>query len=343
MYDLIVIGAGPGGIALAAEASVCGFGAGKTVVLEKAANHNWAIRQFYPEQKLTTANYKGFAAHCEGLLCITDMTKSETLDFFDRIIDTYGLRIDYQTEVFGARRIPDGAGSRFEVQTSRGLYVSKVLAVAIGVLGRPNKPKEYSLPSSLKERLLFDITSRRIESEDVLVVGGGDSAAEYVEYLRQGNNRVTLSYRKSEFTRLNARNRGVLAGMEQGNEVKILRNSNISAVKDEDGRPRVTFKEADLPERVFDRVVFALGGSTPVNFLRTLGISFSEEGASFDASGETNIPGLFVLGDLVVGQHGGSIITAFNSAVHAMRRICEAHLPCSGGRPGGPLSMETRR
>jgi thioredoxin reductase (NADPH) len=152
-----------------------------------------------------------------------------------------------------------------------------------------------------------------------------------------------LSYRKSEFTRLNARNRGVLAGMEQGNEVKILRNSNISAVKDEDGRPRVTFKEADLPERVFDRVVFALGGSTPVNFLRTLGISFSEEGASFDASGETNIPGLFVLGDLVVGQHGGSIITAFNSAVHAMRRICEAHLPCSGGRPGGPLSMETRR
>jgi cation diffusion facilitator CzcD-associated flavoprotein CzcO len=53
MYDLIVIGAGPGGIALAAEAQASGVDPAGTLILEKAATHNRAIRQWYPEQKLT--------------------------------------------------------------------------------------------------------------------------------------------------------------------------------------------------------------------------------------------------------------------------------------------------
>ena len=69
MHDLIIVGAGPGGIALAAEASASGIDPSQILILEKGPTHNSAIRQFYPEQKLTTANYKGFAARCEGLLC----------------------------------------------------------------------------------------------------------------------------------------------------------------------------------------------------------------------------------------------------------------------------------
>jgi flavin-dependent dehydrogenase len=75
MYDLIIIGAGPGGIALAAEAYSLGIEPSQILVLEKGATHNSAIRQLYSEQKLTTANYKGFGARCEGLLCVGDMTK----------------------------------------------------------------------------------------------------------------------------------------------------------------------------------------------------------------------------------------------------------------------------
>ena len=70
MHDLIIIGAGPGGIALAAEAFASGIDPSQIVILEKGPTHNSAIRQLYPEKKLTTANYKGFAARCEGLLCV---------------------------------------------------------------------------------------------------------------------------------------------------------------------------------------------------------------------------------------------------------------------------------
>jgi cation diffusion facilitator CzcD-associated flavoprotein CzcO len=54
MFDLIIIGAGPGGIALAAEASASGINQSQILVLEKGITHNSAIRQLYPDQKLTT-------------------------------------------------------------------------------------------------------------------------------------------------------------------------------------------------------------------------------------------------------------------------------------------------
>lgn len=326
--ELIIVGAGPGGIALAAEAQAYGVDPGRTLILEKGSVHNDAIRKFYPEQKLTTANYKGFAARCEGLLCITDMTKTETIDYFDRIIDTYRLGVRYNSEVFAMRRIHSEFGPLFSVESASGTYESRLLAVAIGILSRPNKPKEYSLPSSLKERLLFDITSHHIENEDVLVVGGGDAAAEYVEFLHAQRNRVTLSYRRSEFSRLNERNHATLLAMEQRGDVTILRKSNIDRLIDDAGRPRVVFKEKEHSSRSYDRVFYALGGTAPSNLLRMLGVDFDDERPIFDASGETNVPGLFLIGDLVVGRSGGSIILAFNSATRAMRRICETYLTC---------------
>jgi len=327
MHDLIIIGAGPGGIALAAEAFASGIDPSQILILEKGPTHNSAIRQLYPEKKLTTANYKGFAARCEGLLCVRDMNKPETLQFFDKIISDYHVNIEFNAEVFGMRR-PDEGSARFRVESSRGVYESKVLACAIGIFGRPNKPKEYRLPPTLRERLLFDMTSQEIQSESVLVVGGGDTAAEYVQYLRQQDNRVTLSYRKADFTRLNQQNRDALLTMEQRGEVEILRSSNIKGVDDEAGRPRLIFAEPEHAARLFDRVIFALGGTTPTNFLHTLGIAFNEDGPVFDEAGATNVPGLYLIGDLVVGKKGGSIITAFNSAVRAMKRICIHDLRC---------------
>jgi thioredoxin reductase (NADPH) len=75
--------------------------------------------------------------------------------------------------------------------------------------------------------------------------------------------------------------------------------------------------------------VYVLGGTTPTNFLRALGIGFGEDGPVFDATGETNVPGLFLIGDLTVSKTGGSLITAFNSSARAILCICENHLSCA--------------
>jgi thioredoxin reductase (NADPH) len=171
------------------------------------------------------------------------MTKPETLQFFDKIINDYHVNIVYNAEVYGMRSLEGKGEARFQVESSQSVYESKVLACAIGIFGRPNKPKDYRLPPTLKERLLFDMTSQQIQNEAVLVVGGGDTAAEYVQYLRQQDNRVTLSYRRADFTRLNQQNHDALFAMEQRGEVEILRDSNITEIEDEAGRPRISFAE----------------------------------------------------------------------------------------------------
>ena len=126
------------------------------------------------------------------------------------------------------------------------------------------------------------MTSQQIQTAAVLVVGGGDTAAEYVQYLPQQDNRITLSYRKADFTRLNQQNHDAPLEMEQRGEVEILRNSNIKEIEDEAGRPRIRFAEPEHAARTLDRVIFALGGTTPTNFLHTLGITFNGDGPVFD-------------------------------------------------------------
>ena len=56
----------------------------------------------------------------------------------------------------------------------------------------------------------------------------------------------------------------------------------------------------------------------------------------FDAMG---IIGLYLIGDLVVGKKGGSIITAFNSSVRAMMSICSSYLPCKSNPSRNPAEV----
>jgi thioredoxin reductase (NADPH) len=318
MYELIIIGAGPAGISMAAEARAIGISSKQILILEKGQAHSWAIRKFYPAAKPVLANYKGIEAVCTGVMCISDMTKEETLTYLDRTIEQYELKVNYDEAVQAIRPTADG---NFIVETSANAYETRRCVIAIGILDKPNKP-DYPIPGTLQRRVHFDITSVELEDEDCLVVGGGDTAAEYCQYLAQHGNRVTLSYRQTEFARLNRVNRESLMALEARGQVKIVRGSNISTVEASEGRPRVVFREAEFPARVFDHIIYALGGTTPVNFLKAVGIDFEGEMPVIKQGYETSIPGLYLIGDLSAGKKGGSINLAFNMAADAMRHIC---------------------
>ena len=96
----------------------------------------------------------------------------------------------------------------------------------------------------------------------------------------------------------------------------------------------VCFREAALSPLQVDRVVYALGGTTPENFLKSVGIEFDGPHPRLTESFATSVPGLFLAGDLTAGKRGGSIILAFNTAAAATRQICEDHGICAV-RPKG--------
>ena len=97
-------------------------------------------------------------------------------------------------------------------------------------------------------------------------------------------------------------------------------------------RPLFAEPSPDVPPQ-FHRVVYALGGTTPESFLKSAGIEFEGPEPRLTESFGTNVPGLFLAGDLTAGRRGGSIILAFNTAASAMRRICRDHGICAIGVP----------
>lgn len=329
LLDLVVVGAGPAGIALGAEAVAAGVPREKVLILEKGEAHSFTIRKFYPDQKLVTANYKGFAAVCTGVLCIPDLSKGETLSYLDRAIRDFELVVRYGEPV-GAIRPREG---HYLVETPVATYRTRTCAIAIGILGRPQKP-DWSVPSALKALVTFDVTSVSLRAKDVLVVGGGDSASEYVQYLVQEGNRVALSYRGTEFHRMNEINRQSLEALELEGRALVLRGSNVAKVEADGGRVRVHFREEGHEPLAVDHVVCALGGTTPENFLKTIGIDFDGAAPVLKEGYETSLPGLFLVGDLTAGKTGGSIISAFNSANEAMRALVVRLL----GADGSPAS-----
>lgn len=322
MYKIIIIGAGPAGISMAVEASVAGFPQDKILVIEKAHEHSFSIRRYYPDNKLVTANYKGFEAVCTGTLCIPDLSKDETISFLDQAIRDFNIHVRYNETVWKIEHHKHE--HYFTIETDKGVYQTRTIAIAIGILGKPNKP-EYKLPLKLKDKLLFDITGTKITGSRVLVVGGGDTASEYCQYLVQQNNRVSLSYRRNKFGRMNHINKQSIEALGERGEVGLMLETDIHSVEPEGDAVKVNFKSDGTEPMVVDYVVYALGGTTPENFLRTIGIEFNGKDPVLLEGYETNIPGMFLIGDLSAGSKGGSIIWAFNSANTVIRKITEKY------------------
>jgi len=314
-----VVGAGPAGIAMTAEARAAGVPAERIAVLEKAEAHSWIIRKYYPAEKPVLANYKGIVARCTGVLCIPDLTREETLTYLDRAIRDSGVEVRYREEVYRIAREADG---HLRVESSAAVYHTRVVVIAIGIISRPRRPS-YPIPHAIKQKIHFDVTSEEIRDRDVIVVGGGDTATEYCQFLVQQGNRVVLSYRGPELTRPNPINRDSILALCLQKKLTLLLKSNITTLEAAGDRIRVRFLEC--PSLEVDRIIYALGGTTPENFLKSIGIAFEGPSPHLTSSFETSVPGLFLAGDLTAGRKGGSIILAFNSAATAMRRIREAY------------------
>ncbi len=322
MYKMVIIGAGPSGISLAAELINAGIPTEEILVLEKSEEKSFIMRSLYPAQKMVTANFKGLNPVAKGIMKFYDCYKDDALSVLQKTIDEYKINVQFKSEAFHAEK----KGDHFEIATKVGTFKSELVAIGIGIFGKPNKP-DYKIPTTLMKQTQYDITSTNIENQKVCVVGGGDSAAEYVKHLLDEHNELVLSSREPDLSYMNPQNREDIKKLGEDKKIQLLAGSNIVNIEEtEDHRIRVNFKEHDPEYVVVDRMVYALGGTTPSNFLKVSGIDLDDERPKIDDHFEsTQVPGLFVIGDLAVKKNGGAIIVAFNTSEAAMRRIVEKY------------------
>ncbi|WP_028841579.1 NAD(P)-binding domain-containing protein [Thermodesulfobacterium hveragerdense] len=310
---IAIVGGGPAGIACAIEAKAKGLE--PVVVLEKHKEVCYTISKFYKPGKRVDADYRGKNVKPIGICSFETETKEEFLQRINSWIKQWNLDVRLNSEVTNVVK-NDGS---YEIWVKdEPTFLAEFVIIAIGIFCVPNKP-EYPIPSELKNRVFFEPPDVALENKKILVVGGGNTAAE-VSLQFCEKNEVHLSYRRPYFFRINETNLNLLYQKEKEEKIKLLLGTNITQIAPEGGKIKVFFK--DKMTELYDVIIYCLGGTTPKNFLKKIGIEFDEKGNPIlNEHLETSLPKVFLAGDLAV--KGGNILKAFNSAHTIIEKITE--------------------
>lgn len=325
MFQVVILGAGPAGISTAVEAIKKGFKAEEILILEKFDEVAHMISSKYPKEKTVIANYKNKSSEDMSGLRINDMTKQEFMSFMKKTVSDYKLNIKYNQSVDRISKLKNG---QLSVQTANDVYLSNSLFIAIGTMSTP-RSLGVPIAKSIDDKIFYDIQNITPQDKKVLVVGGGDSAAEFARTLVERGHSVSLSYRGDAFEKMLLINNVASLKLVEEKKLFFYPSSTIQKIEDQEGRPFVYFNNSsDNPSvgEEFDCIVTALGNERPANYLSSIGIQLGCEGD--DNFCATEVDGVFFVGDLASIKNGGTINIAFNSGVKVMVEACTNYLDC---------------
>ena len=269
VHDLVVVGLGPAGLSCLLEAKALGLAA---VGVDQARELGGAVAA-YPRGKMVMTQPMDLPLH--GRLPKLEYQKEELVGLWRRLADQHGLAVRTGVVVQRIERTSDG----FAVAAADG-SVLRARSVAIAV-GRRGSPQKLGVPGEDLPHVAYSLLDAHgHQGERILVVGGGDSAIEAALALaEQPGNTVVLSYRRSAFARLKARNEQRVAAAIADGRIDVRYGTAVAAI----GPATVTLHPADgaagggvataaavAAERVF---VFA-GGTPPFALLEQAGVSF---------------------------------------------------------------------
>ena len=264
-YDVLIAGAGPAGLSASLAAHQCGL---HYVTLEQGEVA--ATIRNYPRHKFLMAEPIEMPLY--GSLYIGDGTKESLLSVWETILVNTGVRVRTGEGVRGIRRQQDV----FAVETAKGIYTARNVVLALGKRGTPRK---LDVPGEELNKVAYRLIEAETYSDnDILIVGGGDSAVEAaLAVAKGGRNRVTLSYRGDDFKRLRDRNSAQLQQAEADGRIKVMRRSQVREIHPESVLLEYEGQVAQLPN---DFVFVLIGGESPDEFLQKTGIEIVEKAIS---------------------------------------------------------------
>jgi thioredoxin reductase (NADPH) len=309
IHDVIIVGAGPAGLATAIAASRRGL---DYQVIEKGALVNSLLH--YPTEMVffTTPELMEIG----GMPFVSPYdkpTRLEALRYYRRVTDAFKLDIVFDEAVVAISReegVPDSRGS-FAVDThsARGVRRSvraRTVVIATGAYDIPNRlgVRGEDLPHVSH----YYTQPHPFFRKRVVVVGGKNSAAEAALDLYRGGAHVTLVHRWpllgdsiKYWVKPDIENR-----IKEGAIVARLNTSVVEI------RPTVVVVErkGTREELEADAVFLLTGYCSDTTLLRNAGVELEAEtcGPVFNANTfETNVPGLYVAGAVVAGIQSGKI------------------------------------
>src|SRR5271167_77802 len=302
-YDIICVGAGPTGLACAMDAKRAGM---RPLVIDKGCLCNSIYN--YPSNMIFFTTPE--------LLEIGDLpmvtggdkpTRLEALKYYRKGAEHYELELRLFEKVLRV----DGRDGAFTVvtETASGReerYAGKKIVVATGYYDLPN---EMGVPGEHFPHVNHYYTEPHpFWNQDVVVIGGKNSAVESALDLYRNGARVTLLVRSAELGQsLKYWVRPDIENRIKAGQIKAVFNSRIKEFL-----PGGLLVENDAGVREIQaRQVFALTGYHPdYDFIESLGVKLDPESrrpAIDPDSLQSNVPGIFVAGVIIGGRHTGEI------------------------------------
>jgi thioredoxin reductase (NADPH) len=272
IHDIVIVGAGPAGIAASLRAIQHKL---KYITLERDEIGGTVAK--YPRQKLVMTSPVEFPMY--GKFKKTELSKENLLAFWDKVLHRADFKVRTGQRVDDIKKGEDGI---FTISTQDTQYRAYAVVLALGRTGTPRKlgVKGEDLPKVMYRLIEAD----HYINKRILVVGGGDSAVEAAMGLaHQIGNKVTLSYRQSQFSRIKERNSQRIAEAMKNGKVEVLFNSNPVEFKEESVSLDVQGEQREIPN---DFVWIFAGGTPPNDFLKKVGVGFGDRDMTKDASTE---------------------------------------------------------
>lgn len=261
-YDLVIVGAGPAGVSASLTAAKNNL---KFVTLEQDSLGGTVFS--FPRAKIVMTSPMNLPLF--GKVKMNQTTKSELLELWQEVLQRNKITINEHEKVELIQKQDD----YFLVKTNQNTYTSKGVLLAIGRRGTPRK---LGVPGEEREKVYYRLLEPElIHNQNILVVGGGDSAVESAMLLADENNRVTLSYRGESFSRIKQSNLERIKKYSQSGKIKIVLKSEVFEINEND----VLLKTMDEERLVLknDLVYVFAGGELPTKFLEQIGIKITKK------------------------------------------------------------------
>jgi NosR/NirI family nitrous oxide reductase transcriptional regulator len=267
VYDLIVVGGGASGLNAALAAKDKGM---RLVVLEKGKVAN-TIENF-PEMKWVYAEPD--KSPPKGKLWLDGARKEDLLKRWHQIVEENQLDVRIEEGLKSLEKQKDGS---FKVVTEKGTeYGGRRIVLATGQRGNPRK---LGVTGQDLEHVYHRLYSpRHYHGEDIIVVGGGNSAVEAALVLSD-QNRVRLVHRDSGFPLVFKDNKRKLDEAVAAKRIELVLHSKVAEFTADKKAKIVTTMGAqeDVKTVPCDHAFVLIGAELPVKFLKSLGIQLENE------------------------------------------------------------------
>ena len=293
MYEIVVIGAGPGGLSAAARCAELNV---EHVLLESSPKIANTIQKY---QKGKHVMAEPGVLPLRSPIQFDAGKREEILGNWESGIESLGVNIKYGAE---AKSI-SGEKGNFTIGLMNGEEVqAKHIILGIGLQGNP---RQLGVPGDQAEWVQYQLDDPdEYQGESIAVVGAGDAAIENAIALSK-NNKVYIINRKDEFARAKEGNLNLITAAIDAGTIECYYSSSPAEVEHTDGEFRgnlllkTSTGEAKVPVH---RIIARLGAIPPRGLVESFGIEFPSEDMTaipaLSSTYESNVPGMYIIGAL---------------------------------------------